>query len=136
MIADDGLISIPTGFVFCFTRAECDNFNHPYVVISSTQESEIVVVNFTTYRKFSDGSCIVSSGEHECITHQTCIAYERAKRMPLADLERMLRRGDIEPKSPASRDLLCRIWDGAQRTRHLAIGIKRMLQEQNLIEDW
>ncbi len=124
------------GFTFRFTCSGFDELEHIHVVISKTDQIDIVVVNFTTCRQFSDESCIILPGEHECAPHKTCIAYQYAKKMPVAQLARMIERGDVDPRRPVSRDLLARIWDGAQKTPHLPIGLKRMLQEQNIIEDW
>ena len=48
----------------------------------------------------------------------------------------MLDKGDIEPTEKFPPSLMLKIWNGAQRCRHLPIGIKRILIEQDLVEDW
>lgn len=125
----------PAGFTFYFTRPqEDDPQNHARVVISKTWEEDlVVVVSVTKYAQFKDTSCVIEVGEHECVTVRSVIGYGFAKPMTVAKLREWVHCGEIEPKRPVSKELLFRILDGAAKTKNLPIGLRSILEDQDLV---
>ena len=78
-----------------------------------------------------DGSCILDVGDHPWITHKTSVRYRDARRIAKidADLELLVTSGSVKKLAPASKQLLDKIFDGAQRTVHLAMKCSMILQE-------
>ena len=107
--------------------------NHLYVVVSDPRLPEVVIVNVTTKRRFSDVSCELCAGDHPFIQHDSCISYAHAQIIALALIENKLASGDVRLRDEFSSSLIHRIWEGAERTRHLSNRCTDMLRKQSLI---
>lgn len=124
-------ISIHPGFCFHFNDRPDDD--HLYVVISRTSAPEVVVVNLTTWNPLADQSCLLEAGDHPFVRHKSCIAFDYADVVPTDLLEKKLQNGDITPREPASRELMLKILDGAEKTRRMKIRCSDILRDQGLI---
>jgi hypothetical protein len=124
-------ITFQAGFTFYFTSGR--DVEHAYVVISSTIEQEIAIVNLTTHYECKDSSCTIGRGEHECVTQPTCIFYFMAQRVPTREFQRKLDLGDILPRLPMPADVLKRIQQGAGKSPHSPNWLKKMLSDQRII---
>ncbi len=60
-----------------------------------------------------DRSCILRKGDHPVIVHDSCIVYERARLVSIADIERGLRFALLEPLARLQPEILARIVAGA-----------------------
>jgi hypothetical protein len=90
------------------------NGGHLWVIISHpTQDNKVACVNFTTNRTWADDTCVVQSGEHKDIRHESVIAYKRAKLRSQSTIEEQLRNGTFLATDPVSAELLQRIQEGA-----------------------
>lgn len=119
------------GDTFYFT--DCNDGGHLHIIIAGCAQADTVVVNITSKQRYSDTSCVIHESEHECLTHDTVIAWQYSMVMPVAHLNHMAYVGEIELKSRVSGDLLGKILDGAQRTRNLPLDCKALLESQSLI---
>lgn len=115
---------------------------HPFVVISmpDLDAERVVIVSLTSYDKFyheieKDGSCVLQEGDHAWIHHQTCVSYRDAKIVTHALLDQLESDGAIVKLTPVSDDLLTRILEGAQQTDELPGKCRKVLEDQDLIED-
>ena len=110
---------------------------HPWAIISDPKQSssEIVIVNFTTYRNkgYEDTSCIVEANEHDSITHESYIYYRRSQIVDLPKLALWFSTDELRPLEPWTPELLGRIRLGASESDFLPFGAERVLSMQGLI---
>ena len=94
-----------------------DEIAHVWVIITSPNHAgEIVMVNFSSYRKDSfelDDTCVEEPGEHPLVTRKTIVRYQSAQVKPILPIEQALKKGLIEQAPPVSPNLLKRIQQGA-----------------------
>lgn len=109
------------------------NEGHLFLIISSPSYPQVVVVNMTTPKRFSDTSCLLNKGDHPFVEHETCIAYEYAEIISTIELQEKESCKVISIQEPLSSQLLIRIWEGAAMTQHLPLGCTEILRDQNLI---
>jgi hypothetical protein len=93
----------------------------------------VVIVNFTTLKRWSDTSCVLKVGDHPFISHDTCVAYQYAEVVATADLHDRLGRGELSLREPIDNEVLLRVLDGASLSKFLPLRCHRMLREQGLI---
>ena len=110
---------------------------HLYVVISDPSQypDEVVLVNMTTLRPYSDTGCIIEVDEHSFVTKQTCIEYQHAVVTTLYQLGRTINSGAYVEKDPVSEDLLQRIRLGAAESERIQLGVLEILKEQGVLDD-
>ena len=119
---------------FAFRFGDGHDGDHIWVVISDTNEELVLIVNLTTHRPpRSDSSCLLQPGDHPAIRHETCIAFEWARRVRRADILAGIQNGDLRSETSMSKEVMTRIWDGAQVTRQLKLGYREFLKAQNII---
>ena len=119
---------IRPGFAFHY---ETDD--HLFFVASDIAEPQVLILNFTSRKAFSDASCVVQPGEHPFVTVRTCVAYGFAEIAERAAITMGVQRGLMVPHAPLSPDLVMRVWDGAAITRHLPLKCRDLLKRQGLI---
>ena len=109
--------------------------NHLRVVISDPlrDENHVLVVNFTTYRSWKDGTCRIQPGEHEFVKDETCVQYLACEEVKLGVLEEWLDRGRIVTRKPVLPELLRRIRQGAYDSTHTPGFAKKILVDQELV---
>ena len=85
--------------------------DHLWMVISdpSLDAEQVVVVCFLTAQDHYDQSCIVRSGEHPFVKHDTCVNYPAAKVTSDSKLNEHVAKGTLRLKTPLSQNLLERI---------------------------
>ena len=124
------------GHTYQYTAQDSDN--HLWVEISDPlrDENHILVVTFTTYRPWKDGTCRIQPGEHEFVTEETCVQYLACGEVKLGVLEEWLDSGRIATKKPVSPELLRRIREGAFDSNHTPGFAKKILVDQELVIPW
>lgn len=90
--------------------------SHLRIVISAPlPDGSLITVNCTTRKQGSDASCILQAGDHPFIRHETVIAYEHTRALPLAMQTRI--DAAVPPAcvhhAPVSPAVLQRIQSGA-----------------------
>lgn len=109
--------------------------SHLWFVVSDcrSQPDEVLILNVSTWREWSDPACVLDAGDQPFISHKTCIRYDMGVTVSLERLQAMLDAGLIILHEKATRELIDRILDGAARTKHLVMDYKRLLTSQSLI---
>ncbi len=81
----------------------------------SIDPERVLIVSLTTYKPYKEGACILRKGDHAFIRHDTCVAYDLAKVVTVAQLETLEKSGMLIPHDPVSSDVPDRfraaIWD-------------------------
>jgi hypothetical protein len=97
----------------CFRGKSTDR--HLQVVLAGATDRHIVCVNATSFGSQLDGdrSCVLRKGDHPAIVHDSCIVYERARLVSIADIQRGLRVGLLETLAKLQPEILARIVAGA-----------------------
>lgn len=105
------------------------------MIISNVQQSsnEVVIVNFTTFDNRKDSSCVLDKGEHPFVNHRTSVNYYDAKTVSTKTLTQLESYGSITRKEDLSDEVLAKILEGAAISPFLNLGIRKFLEDQNLI---
>ena len=122
------------GDTFLFVNPDVDSHLHIIISDPTQDSSQLVTVNFTSWKYNKDQSCILNVGYHPYIKVRTCVDYRRDKLISLTDYERFMNAGFISPHKPVSEDLLRRILNGAEVSPHLPLGNHKILVDQGLID--
>jgi hypothetical protein len=109
--------------------------DHLWFVVSDCRSNpgEVLILNVSTWREWSDPSCILNAGDHSFVSHKSCIRYDMAATIGLDRLYAMLDAGLIILHGYAGRELMDKILDGAAQSDRLAMDYKKLLSEQGLI---
>ena|ERR1700674_3485937 len=101
---------------------------HFNFVLEVLDDGSVVLCNFTERRRYSDTTCVVKIGDHECIKKESVVyfakAYVCSPGMSMDALERQ-----ASPKPPLSPDLLARLRQGALDSPHTPEYIKDLLRD-------
>jgi len=108
---------------------------HLWVVISDPfiDPSQVLIVSLTTLKPHKESVCILRSGEHRAVSHDTCIAYDLAKVTTVEKLAEAKDKGLLTLDAPVSQEILRRIREGAALSRRIAIEHFELLEAQGLI---
>ena len=90
---------------------EEDNF-HLWVVITPTEEGEVVTVCVVTAHRRSERLVVLQTEDHPFIQHESVIAYGFLKIRTVSDIQELLNRGFAKRRDPVSAALLKRIRAG------------------------
>jgi hypothetical protein len=102
---------------------------HFNFVLKVLEDGSIIICNFTERKRYSDTTCVVSVGEHECITKESVAYFEKAYCCPPGDPLAALERQISGRKAPLSPELLARLRQGALASRHTPEYIKDHLRD-------
>ena len=106
---------------------------HLWIVISLPQDDpdHVVIVNLTSHdSQEKDGSCVLNIGDHPWIRHATSVRYRDARITRDADLDLLVTDGKLKKLQPASKELLDKIFYGAQKTLHLPMKCANILESR------
>jgi len=108
---------------------------HLWVVLSDPIQdpARVLIVSLTTYKPYKEAACLLRPGDHRAVGHETCVAYDLARAIPLADLEEAVRKGLLAPDLPVSSEVLKRMLEGAARSTRIAIEHFELLEEHGLV---
>jgi hypothetical protein len=111
--------------------------SHLWIIASDPQKDEarVLIVNLTTASNHHDKSCICRQGDHPFITHDSCINYQRSYILSISTIKARLDKGIVEQREPVNRQILQRIWDGADKSEHIPIDHWKLLVDQGFIEN-
>ena len=123
------------GDTFLLEDREVDS--HLWVVLSHPQENRdaVVIVNLTSLGTLKDQSCLLDVGDHPWISHPTCVQYADAKCVSEETIDRLVAAGHLKPREPAADALLAKILRGAALTDAMPIKCRRVLVDQDLIDN-
>ncbi len=119
------------GFTFLLTEAD----RHLWIVLSNPKvdPETVLLVSVTTWRPDKDRACMIQRGEHQFVTHDSCVSYLEARDASLAQLYALKDSGYLKTQEPLTPTLLKRVLDGAVNSRFLPIKYSQLLSNQGLI---
>jgi hypothetical protein len=101
---------------------------HFNFVLEVLDDGSVVVCNFTERKRYSDTTCVVKIGEHECVTKESVVyfakAYVCSPGLALDALERQ-----ASHKAALSPELLTRLRQGALDSPHTPEYIKDLVRD-------
>jgi hypothetical protein len=110
---------------------------HLWVVVSDplSNSNEVLILNLTTVRNvpFEDQSCVFNPGEHPWIVDPSYIAYDYARVVTSAYLDRLENGTSVKMHPPFATQLLQRIYAGGEASQNFEIGYLQILQDQGLV---
>lgn len=108
---------------------------HLWVIISDPliDPARVLIVSLTTLKPHKESVCVLRSGEHRAVSHDTCIAYDLAKVTAVEKLVEARDKGLLALDVPVSEGILRRIREGASLSRRIAIEHFELLEAQGLI---
>ena len=93
---------------------------HLWVAASNkNQRGEIVIFNFTSWRKGCDESCIINPGEHPFVKNKTVVSYQRGRLFPEEAKKTMERISCFQSHRPVTEELLKRESNKEPSTRNI-----------------
>ena len=102
--------------------------SHFNFVLEVLPDDSVIICNFTDLKRYSDKTCVVTVGEHECITKDSVVYFEKAYHcltgMQIEALERQIE----SRKGPLSAKLLKRLRQGALDSPHTPDYIRDLLK--------
>lgn len=103
--------------------------SHLFIQVSAVSQSrEVLLVNVSTCRPLCDRSCVLKSGDHPRIVHDSFVFYEKAIVITTAQIDRLLQ-GElwqqVEPLHPA---VLARVVQGGSISQDMPRGRLTFLQ--------
>lgn len=110
--------------------------NHRWVIVSDPQkypDQPVVIVNFTTFKKGKDRTCVVSPSDFPALECTSCIHYVEAKRVPLPTFKKLIVGGQVSLSSHTPEHVLTKIREGFARSKEPANDLKAILRKQGLI---
>jgi hypothetical protein len=106
------MLSLGTTFLIPTPPTFDPDKKHLHILIAVEQSTDRgLMVNFTTVKDRSDKSCVVMTGEHPFLKHQSVVNYADSKIVSLLALENGLSKRVITPHEPVSPELLKKIRD-------------------------
>lgn len=110
---------------------------HLWVIISDPEQDpdHVLLVNFTSWRKGVDESCVVEPGDHPFFEHKSVVNYHDAVEREKQELQAALDVTRLEMREPLSPQLLERIRAGAAVSEHLEYRHRDLLDRQDLLPD-
>ncbi len=100
---------------------------HFNFILEVLPDGSVIICNFTELKAYSDRTCVVTIGEHECITKDSVVYYAEAYLCKTEDQMGALERQISSRKAPLSADLLARVRQGALDSPHTPEYIKDLL---------
>ncbi|TAK21236.1 MAG: hypothetical protein EPO26_14980 [Chloroflexota bacterium] len=91
---------------------EQSHFHLWFVVTQPGADGNVVILNLTSQKEFSDTTCQMVVGDHPFVTRASVIYYHGARLVPANSLDEWLRRGVLEARPAARPALVARIRAG------------------------
>ncbi len=103
--------------------------DHLWIVINEPRahEGNALLVNVSTLRPRADTTCVLRSGEHPFIKHESYVRFRSARRALLEDLEFLVGAGRLQRHSPAASAFLERICAAASAALQLPVELRPLL---------
>jgi hypothetical protein len=93
-----------------------------------------LIVNLTSWRHDREQACILHSGDHPFVTHDTCINYRQSRLVAPEQLQQAFARGALTGDAPVGADVLQRIREGAAQSKLIPLQNLDLLKRQGLVE--
>lgn len=106
--------------------------NHLFVVMTppSGPAKQVLIVPVCSKHEHSDPTCVIKTGEHPFIRHDSVVEYRRARVDVTAEqLMRGVGKKELVPKEPISEALFARIRAGFQQSRFVKPFARQFLKD-------
>jgi hypothetical protein len=109
---------------------------HLWIVLSdpNVDPENVLIVNLTTYDSRKESACILKSGDHCWITHDTCVNYEDAMVTTLDKLNAAKDGGALKMQTCLADNVLRKILDGVLASARISLKKADILIKQGLID--
>jgi len=109
--------------------SEVHGEDHLWIVINDPQAHDglALMVNVSTLRPDAERTCILQSGEHPFILHDSHVRFMSARGPKTSDLAKLFKAGKLKPHESASQNLLAKIRAAAAASPMLATELKALL---------
>lgn len=121
--------------MFCIGDVFKNNssMGHYWAIISITGDA-VLLVNWSSYKREKEKTCILSEGDHPAIEHNSNVMYKNAQAFDFDKLKCLLREQSFKKQISLKFDVLNKIRCGAIRSTNLNFRLKskfRMDLERN-----
>ena len=106
---------------------------HYYAVVSRASVPEFVMLNFTTPKRLTEMTCVVTPAECPFLRHDSAVEYGRAKIVPTAAFLEAEAKAVVAYVGEVPAETLSRILDGAAASRFLPSNALALLSDQGLV---
>jgi hypothetical protein len=99
---------------------------HLWIVLTEPDATsgDVIMVNLTTQRSYSDATVVLNAGDHPFVQHATVVNYSDARYARAAALDTAAKSGICRLMKPMSEDVLKRIQEGLLNSPHTPNKIK------------
>jgi len=111
-------------------RDEGDNPHLRMVIAGPTPNGLAAIANFSSWFDGCDDACVVHQGDHPYLAHDSFVVYQKARLLPVSDIQRLLDTGYCTPHRHLSNELLKRIRDGAILSDFTEEGIRALILDE------
>ena len=102
---------------------------HLWAIVSTpTVEHAVVMFNFTSWKSGCDETCLIKTGEHPFVQHDTVVAYRRGQLLSRAAWNELQRLGFYQEHAALSDSLLRRIQQGALDSEFTPIDLQDIIR--------
>jgi hypothetical protein len=125
---------VQAGDTFLLVNKKLDD--HLWVILSDPNKDaeKVLIVSLTTAAPHKELICLVQPVEHPWVTHETCVAYNFAKVVSLANLYSWKDAGHLQIQPPLAASLLNRIREQAAESVDLRLEYAELLSDQGLLD--
>jgi len=129
-------MALAAGDSFFAPWPEEDAVIHLFFVISSPEKDmkRVVVVPLMTWDEYKESTCTLEPGEHPFVRHKSYIDFGCAAKVDGDEIDKKIRSNEFRKHKPASVKLLKKIRDGAGKSEYLALGLRDILEDQDLVD--
>lgn len=122
-------MQIEPGFTILLPKPS-HNVPHLWVVLTEPvgPEGEVVIVNLTSKKAFSDATVVLNRGDHPFVRHPTVVNYSDARLTTAEHLEKAVGVG-FDRKADIGEDVLMRIQQGVYSSDRTPSNIKEYCQQ-------
>ncbi|MBW7995172.1 MAG: hypothetical protein FVQ81_01110 [Candidatus Glassbacteria bacterium] len=114
------MISVKDTFL---SRRPPNTTKHLYIVISEIDD-KVLIVGVTSHKPGKDGSCVLVSGDHPFIKHDSVISYKDAFETEKNHLATALSSGAINQRAAIADEVLEKILAGAKISPRLGRSLR------------
>jgi hypothetical protein len=122
------------GDTFRPTDASIDTYRHLWVIVSDPDQDpeKVVIVSITEAHPKKDTACILQPHDHPFLYKESCVAYDLANLVSVADLILARDNGDLEPREPIDPAVLERIRKRSSFSKRMDPDLYDILDRQGL----
>jgi len=131
-----GSTRLQAGDTFFAPWPKSCSVEHLFVVISdpSQDRERVVVVPMMTWDQYKESTCVLEVGEHPFVRHTSYIDYRCAELVSATFIESQTKIRAFRKHTPATPALLTKIREGADKSDFLALGLRDILERQDLVD--